>query len=136
MAKKPQSGGTPGKPNKPSGVRGPGQMRGGAPRPVVNPDESGFRRWLNKVSLPFLFILTRAPRWLLVIILGALLLLALIQTGSWAWFGALLLVLLALFFAWLTALSWPRLNGSGKITRTLIVVILLGFAVFKATGRM
>jgi hypothetical protein len=134
MANKPKGG----KPNsgKPRGVRGPGHMRSAPTRALETPGESGFRRRLNKVSLPFIFVLTRFPRWLLIISLGAILLLGLIQTGSWAWLGALLLGLLALFFAWLTALSWPRLGGSGKVLRSLIVLILAGFAVFKIMGRM
>jgi len=134
MANKPKGG----KPNggKPNGVRGPGHMRSAPTRALETPGESAFRRKLNKVSLPFIFILTRFPRWLLIIGLGAILLLGLIQTGSLAWLGALLLGLLTLFFAWLTALSWPRLGASGKVLRSLIAVILGSFAVLKAMGRM
>ena len=135
MAKEPKKSGKP-QAGKPSGVRGPGHMRSAPTRALETPGESSFRRRLNKGSLPFIFVLTRFPRWLLIISLGAILLLGLIQTGSLAWLGAVLLGLLALFFAWLTALSWPRLGGSGKVMRSLIVVILAGFAVFKAMGRM
>ena len=127
------------KPKKPpAGVRGPGQMRGGGQptRAAQTPGESGFRRWLNKTSLPLLFVLTRMPKWLLVILLAGLLLLGLILTGPWAWVGAVILGLLALFFAWLTAVSWPRVQGAGRLIRVLIVVCLAGYAVFKALGRM
>ena len=120
---------------QPSGVRGPGQLRGGA-RPMETPGESGFRRRLNKASLPLLFVLTRTPRWLLVVVLAVLLLLGLIQSGPLAWLGALILGLLAVFFAWLTAVSWPRIHGGGRVIRVLIVVVLAGYAVFKATGQM
>ena len=89
----------------------------------------------QRASLPFLLFLTRLPRWLTVVVLSVLLVLGIIQTGSLAWLGALILTVLALFFAWLLALSWPRISPSGRLLRGLVVAALLMAAAFKLLGR-
>ena len=90
----------------------------------------------QRMSLPVLGFLTRLPRWVLVIALAGLLVLGVIQTGSLAWLGALILGLLPLFFLWLLILSWPAVPWTGRILRG-IVVLALGFGVYlKLMGRL
>lgn len=127
--------------DKRPGVRGPrgpvssgssagsGQAspRGGSPADLTP---------LQRFSLPLLTRLTRLPKWLLVVLLSVLLVLGMIQTGSLAWLGALLLGILTLFFLWLLVLSWPAIPASGRMLRGIVVVALAGATVLKAMGRL
>lgn len=116
------------------GVRGP---RGPAPSgstPNPRPRTAGEPTALQRISLPLVTRLSRTPRWLIVIILAVLLVLGMVQTGSLAWLGALILGFLTIFFAWLLALSWPAVPASGRLLRLLVVVALGGLTVLKAMG--
>lgn len=114
------------------GPRGPGQRPSGAPAARPAGEMSTFQR----LSLPFLTRLSRLPKWALVVILSALLVLGIIQTGPLAWLGALILALLTLFFLWLLVLSWPAIPWSGRMLRAIVVVALAGVTVLKALGRL
>ena len=120
------------------GVRGPrgpqGSSASGAPRAASSgpPPMNAFQR----VSLPVLTFLSGLPRWLLVVALAGLLVLGVIQTGPLAWLGALILLLLALFFLWLLVLSWPALPATGRILRGVVVLALLAGAYLKIIGRL
>lgn len=91
---------------------------------------------LQRISLPLLTRLTRLPKWLIVIVLAVLLVLGMIQTGSLAWLGALILGFLTLFFLWLLVLSWPVIPASGRLLRGIVVVALAGATALKAMGRL
>jgi len=86
--------------------------------------------------LPLITRLSRVPRWLVVIALAVLLVLGMIQTGSLAWLGALILGLLTVFFAWLLVLSWPAIPASGRLLRLIVVAALAGLTVLKAMGQI
>lgn len=117
----------------PRGPQGSGQPTPAKPTPSRSPqDLTTFQR----VSLPLLTRLTALPKWLLVVVLSALLVLGMIQTGSLAWLGALILGLLTLFFLWLLLLSWPAIPASGRMLRGIVVVALAGATVLKAMGRL
>ena len=45
-------------------------------------------------------------------------------TGPLAWLGGILLFLVWLFVAWLTALSWPALTPGSRVFRVLVVAAL------------
>ena len=75
------------------------------------------------------------PRWVVVIAPAILLFLGLILTGPVAWVGGILLLLVAAFLGWLTALSWPAITGSARFLRVIVVLALVGVAVFKFMGR-
>jgi len=112
---------------QPATPSSPAQAKAGAPDELTP---------LQRVSLPFLTRLTRLPKWALVVGLSVLLVLGMIQTGSLAWLGALLLGILTLFFLWLLVLSWPAIPPSGRLLRAIVVVALAGVAVLKAMGRL
>jgi hypothetical protein len=80
--------------------------------------------------------LQRVPRWVMVILPAALLFLGLIQTGGLAWLGGILLLLVAVFLAWLLVLSWPVLTIGSRTLRLVTVVAVVGIAVFKFMGRI
>lgn len=122
--------------DKRPGVRGPRGPRPDPGAPTSNPAVPGELTPFQRISLPLLTRLTRLPKWALVVGLSVLLVLGMIQTGSLAWLGALLLGILALFFLWLLMLSWPVLPPSGRMLRAIVVIALAGVAVLKAMGRL
>jgi len=75
------------------------------------------------------------PRWLVVITPAIVLFVGLILPGSFAWLGGVLLLLVAAFLGWLTALSWPAIGPAARLLRVVVVAALAGIAVFKAMGR-
>lgn len=94
------------------------------------------RRRFEEISYPIVQWLNNLPRFVIVVAPGVLLFLGLIQTGSLAWLGGVLLLLVAGILAWLTALSWPVIATRSKIVRVVVILVVLGFAAFKFTGRL
>ena len=116
-------------PRGPQGGQGP-QGNGGDGKPHRG-GTTGFQR----ASMPALLFLSRLPRWILVVLIGSLFVLGVVLNGALAWLGALILALLGLLFGWLLVLSWPAINTSGKILRSIVVFALFGFAILRALGR-
>ena len=134
----------------PSGVRGPGGPpppparsssaagKGGArPAPSKSParPKSERRQSFERLSYPAIRWLNGLPRWLVVILPALLLFLGLIQTGSLAWVGGVLLIIVSVLLAWLTALSWPAITPGSRILRVVVVAALIGIAGLKFLGR-
>lgn len=125
------------------GVRGPGgpQFQPGsrqpaAPRVPKAPKYSSSprRAAFERKSFPILASVTAAPRWLLVVGLGSSLLLGLVLSDSWAWLGAIFLLIVAAFLGWLLALSWPLLSSGRRFMRILVVGALVGMSILKLGG--
>jgi hypothetical protein len=70
-----------------------------------------------------------------VVIPAVLLLLGLVQTGSLAWLGGVLLSIVFLLLAWLTALSWPAISPGSRVMRVIVLLALAGITVLKFAGR-
>ncbi|MCX6431548.1 MAG: hypothetical protein NTX29_01755 [Actinobacteria bacterium] len=136
-------GDKPAKAKMPKGVRGPGgppassASSGGSQRsqPGSRPAPSSRRKAFEERSYPLVRKLNSLPRWLVVIAPALLLFGGLIMTGSLAWLGAILLALVTLILAWLTALSWPVISPGSRLLRGGVVLALGGMAVLKALGR-
>jgi hypothetical protein len=75
------------------------------------------------------------PRWIIVVAPAILLFGGLVLTGPLAWLGGLLLLLVWIFIAWLTALSWPALSPASRAFRAIVVLALFGVVVWKLLGR-
>ena len=124
----------------PQGVRGPG---GPAGTPTGRSDAArgparapgGSRGRLEELSYPLLRRLHAWPRWIIVIAPAVLLFLGLILTGPLAWLGGIALLLVWVFVAWLTALSWPALTPGSRLFRLIVVLALAGVVVLKFLGR-
>lgn len=99
-----------------------------APRPAT---AGPGRARLEARSARALTTLHRLPRWVLPVVLAAVLLLGLALPSRWA---GLLLLLLAAFLGWLLALAWPLVDVRGRVLRALVVLALLAAAVLKLTG--
>lgn len=120
----------------PKGVRGPSgpAPTGRTPRPPAVGSGTS-RASLERFSFPLLRTLHTMPRWLIVVLPALLLLGGLVLKDSWAWLGGILLLLVWVFLAWLTALSWPALSPGSRFFRGLIVVFFGGIVVLKFLGK-
>ena len=105
------------------------------PSPAT-PPPGGFRPALERFSAPLLIKLHAMPRWLVPILLAVFLFFGLIASGPWALLGAVFLGIDALFVAWLSALAWPVLTPGSRLARVVVVVVLVGLTILKATGNM
>ncbi len=124
-----------GKGRTPRGVRGPSGPGAGRPAPRPTSTSPGARGTLERISLPLLAKLHATPRWLIVVLPAILLFGGLLLRDSWAWLGGILLAVVWIFLAWLTALSWPALSPGSRFFRALIVVFFAGIVVLKFMGR-
>ena len=125
------------------GVRGPRcpQFQSGSNQPATpgvprSPKYSSSprRAAFERKSYPILAVVTSAPRWLLVVGLGSSLLLGLILSDTFAWLGAIFLLIVGAFLGWLLALSWPLLSSGRMFMRILVVGSLFGLAILKFGG--
>lgn len=132
------------KPGNPAGVKGPGipvsrPAPGSSSRGTPSSRQSqpsARRRAFERASFPYMARLTALPRWLLIIAIGSSLLLGLVLSDSFAWLGAIFLLLVAAFLGWLLALSWPLLSGGRRFIRLIVVAALVGLAYLKVTGQL
>ena len=96
---------------------------------------TGARRTLEVKTGPLLVMMHSLPRWVIPVTLALALFFGLLLDDSWAWLGAILLGIIAVFLAWLLALSWPLLSTSSRMIRAVVVLAVAGLAVLKALGR-
>ena len=73
------------------------------------------------------------PTFIIPVLLGVLLFLGLTLPASWA---GLLLVVIALFLGWLTAVSWPAISAGSRALRIVVDVAVLALGVLKLMGRL
>jgi hypothetical protein len=83
---------------------------------------------LERISGPWLVRLSRVPRWLFLVVLGSVLFAGLYLDSA---LGGVLLLVLALFLAWLASLGWSQVSPLGRILRLLTVGLLVYVAVDK-----
>lgn len=83
---------------------------------------------LERFSAPWLVRLSLIPRWLFLIVLGALLFTGLYLENA---VGGVLLLALALFLAWLASLGWSHVSPIGRVLRLVTVGVLVYLAVGK-----
>jgi len=88
------------------------------------------RQEAQQRSAVVLVYLRGLPRWLLPLVLAALLIAGLAVRG---WGGAVALCLVAAFLSWLAFLSWPRVAAGGRMARVAAVALLLAVAAFQAS---
>ncbi len=73
------------------------------------------------------------PAFLIPVTLGILLFLGLTLNAAWS---GLLLVVIAAFLFWLTAVSWPAITAGSRILRLAVDVGVLVLGVLKLLGRL
>jgi hypothetical protein len=80
-------------------------------------------------------VLHSLPRWVVPVLLGAMLLFGLILQGPLAWVGGILLAIVSVLVIWLTALSWPVLTPGSRMVRFVIGLMLVGITILKFMNR-
>ncbi|MCA2185424.1 DUF6703 family protein [Nonomuraea cavernae] len=114
----------------PGGPRAPRQKR---PLPAgeqfFTPGAIGLRKSVEtRSAAPMAYLFTQVPRWLVPAVLVVLLLTGFAVA---AWPGALAVLPVLAFVAWLAYLSWPSLGIGGRLLR----VVMLAFLVVLAADR-
>jgi hypothetical protein len=84
-------------------------------------------------SRPILLRMQAMPGFLIPVTLGILLFFGLTLNATWS---GILLILIALFLFWLTAVSWPRITTGSRILRVVVDVAVLVLGVLKLAGRL
>jgi hypothetical protein len=92
---------------------------------------SPLRRNVERRSAAPLTWLATRPRWLPFLVVLVLLLGGLFAPAPIA---AVLLVVLAVLLAWLTYLAWPKLDPTGRLTRLLVLALVVYVLVQRLVG--
>jgi hypothetical protein len=92
-------------------------------------DGSRRRAAEQRSAVPLLY-LRQLPRWVLPLVLTALLVAGLAVRG---WGGTVALCAVAAFLGWLAYMSWPRATAGSRAGRILGIACLLAVAAFQAT---
>ena len=89
------------------------------------------RARFERRSRPWLMRMQLLPNFVIPAILGVMLFLGLAL--PWAWAGALL-VAIALFLTWLTAVSWPVITPASRALRVVVNLGILALGVARLAG--
>ncbi len=73
------------------------------------------------------------PGFLIPVTLGILLFFGLTLNAAWS---GILLIVIAVFLFWLTAVSWPGITTGSRILRLVVDVGVLVLGVLKLAGRL
>ncbi len=82
-------------------------------------------------AVPVVF-LHRLPRWTLLVVVFALLVVGMAGTG---WVAAAALLAPALALGWFAYLNWPALDTPGRALRAVALGVLTVFALLRGIGR-
>ena len=88
---------------------------------------------LHVWSAPLLLKIHSLPRFAFPLFTLVLLLLGLFLANGVI--GGVFLLLLALSLGWLIALSWQLLTPSAKLMRSILLFVVIGYAVSRMSGR-
>jgi hypothetical protein len=86
------------------------------------------RQSIERLSLRPAAYLRQLPRWLPPVVLAALFIGGLAVHG---WGGAVMLLIVTAFLAWLAVLSWPALAPQTRLLRVLALAVLLALCVWQ-----
>jgi hypothetical protein len=86
------------------------------------------RQSIERLSLRPAAYLRHLPRWLPPVVLAALFIGGLAVHG---WGGAVMLLIVTAFLAWLAVLSWPALSPQTRLLRVLALAVLLALCVWQ-----
>ena len=97
------------------------------------PDNRDLRTRFEDTSAQLLLRMQSLPVFLVPVILGVLLFLGLALNPAWS---GLLLIVIALFLLWLTAVSWPSIGTGSRVLRLVVDFAILGLGVLKLLDRL
>ena len=93
---------------------------------------TGARARFEAASRPALLRMQLLPTFVVPVLLAVMLFLGLVVPQPWA--GSML-VLIAVFLTWLTAVSWPAITPGSRFLRVAVDLGLLGLGVMRIMGR-
>jgi hypothetical protein len=96
---------------------------------TVRQQSPQIRQSIERLSVRPAAYLRLLPRWLPPVVIAALFIGGLAVRG---WGGALMLLLVTAFLAWLAVLSWPTLQPQTRLLRVLALAVLLALCVWQA----
>jgi hypothetical protein len=124
--------------HRPEGYPGPAaRQQPATPRPPASrgrptsAQRSPARRRFEELSAPALVRMQMLPGWLIPALLGLMLFVGLAVPARWA---GILLVIIGVFLAWLTAVSWPVISPGSRALRAAVNLAVLAFGVGKLAG--
>jgi hypothetical protein len=112
----------------------PGAPAPGRPRPAAGASAAGTspaRARFEAFSAPILVRMQLLPAFVVPVLLGVMLFFGLVVPANWA---GILLVLIAVFLGWLTAVSWPVVSPFSRVLRLVVDVAVLALGVGKLFG--
>lgn len=95
---------------------------------TVRQQSPQIRQSIERLSLRPAAYLRHLPRWLPPVVLAALFIGGLAVHG---WGGAVMLLIVTAFLAWLAVLSWPALSPQTRLLRVLALAVLLALCVWQ-----
>jgi hypothetical protein len=122
--------------HRPDGSRPipPPEAKHTTPRPTASSGPApGLRERFEDFSRPILMRMQAMPGFLIPVTLGILLFLGLTLNATWS---GILLMLIAIFLFWLTAVSWPRITTGSRVLRLVVDVAVFVLGVLKLAGRL
>ena len=96
---------------------------------TVSQQSTQIRQSIERLSLRPAAYLRALPRWLPPVVLAALFIGGLAVHG---WGGAVMLLIVTLFLAWLAVLSWPALQPPTRALRVVALAVLLALCAWQA----
>lgn len=93
-------------------------------------------RRIEVISAPLLLRIHSLPRVVFPLFITLLLLGGLFAPASFAWLGGVLLLIVGAVLLWLVALSWPLLTGTSRVTRSVLLMLVFGYAIGRLLGRV
>jgi hypothetical protein len=94
---------------------------------------ASLRERFEDFSRPILRRMQAMPGFLIPVTLGILLFFGLTLNAAWS---GILLIVIAVFLFWLTAVSWPGITTGSRILRLVVDVGVLVLGVLKLAGRL
>lgn len=92
------------------------------------PGATGLRREVERRSAASLVYLHQLPRWVLPLVLVAVLITGFAVPG---WGGAAAFAVLAALLGWFSYLSWPSLTGTTRLLRAVVITAVLVAAIYQ-----
>jgi hypothetical protein len=96
---------------------------------TVRQQSPQIRQSIERLSLRPAAYLRALPRWLPPALIALLFVGGLAVRG---WGGAVMLLVVTAFLAWLAVLSWPRLQPQTRLLRVVALAALLALCVWQA----
>ncbi len=96
---------------------------------TVRQQSPQIRQSIERLSVRPAAYLRHLPRWLPPVVITALFVGGLAVRG---WGGAVMLLVVTAFLAWLAVLSWPRLQPQTRVLRVVALAALLALCAWQA----